>query len=252
MPGLGLDCMGLLFGKLAVGVALVGVISWPYGPIAKVTMYVRAEPIAVQVIATSRCASSVPLALYVALACTCLRQLGVALSAAVIALNWHYTDCRCVGSAGRQYGGAQPDTRSHARTAGVDQTGDRRRNNPGIGLAEVGYDTADHTRLGAGLASGGRRARAARRPQFGVGHLAKLDLPTELGRPQRSPLFLLPRHIVRHDQEAHARTRRGCCRLLDRRMIVVECPLRNTADDVFADYGVHQCADPGASSSRLA
>nr|WP_231589431.1 hypothetical protein [Mycobacterium haemophilum] len=87
MPGLGLACMGLLFGGLAVGVALGGVIPLPYGPIASVAMYVRAEPIAVQVIAIGTFASSVPLALYAAIASARLRQLGATSSAAAIALT---------------------------------------------------------------------------------------------------------------------------------------------------------------------
>lgn len=79
MPGLGLACVGLLFGGLAVGVALGGVISLPYGPIARVAGYVRAEPIAMQVIATTAFASSMPLALYPATASTRLPQLGLIL-----------------------------------------------------------------------------------------------------------------------------------------------------------------------------
>lgn len=79
--------MGLLFGGLAVGVALGGVIPLPYGPIASVAMYVRAEPIAVQVIAIGTFASSVPLALYAAIASARLRQLGATSSAAAIALT---------------------------------------------------------------------------------------------------------------------------------------------------------------------
>ena len=55
-------CVGLLFGGLAIGVALGGVMPLPYGPAAAVQQYVRAEPVAVQVIAVAVLASSVPLA----------------------------------------------------------------------------------------------------------------------------------------------------------------------------------------------
>jgi len=80
-------CIGLLFGGLALGVALGGVMPLPYGPVAAVQQYVRAEPVAVQVIAVAVFASSVPLAVYAATASGRLRQLGVAAPAATIALT---------------------------------------------------------------------------------------------------------------------------------------------------------------------
>ena len=80
-------CIGLLFGGLAIGVALGGVMPLPYGPVAAVQQYVRAEPVAVQVIAVAVFASSVPLAVYAATASGRLRQLGVAAPAATIALT---------------------------------------------------------------------------------------------------------------------------------------------------------------------
>jgi hypothetical protein len=80
-------CLGLLFGGLAVGVALGGVMPLPYGPVAPVQHYVRAEPIAVQVIAVAVFGSSVPLAIYAAAASARLRQLGVTAPAATIALT---------------------------------------------------------------------------------------------------------------------------------------------------------------------
>ena len=80
-------CMGLLFGGLAIGVALGGVMPLPYGPVAAVAQYVRAEPVAVQVIAVAVFGSSVPLAVYAAAASARLRQLGVAAPAATIALT---------------------------------------------------------------------------------------------------------------------------------------------------------------------
>ncbi|HEY1443122.1 MAG TPA: hypothetical protein VGF65_20395 [Mycobacterium sp.] len=87
LPGLGLLCSGLLFGGLAIGVALGGVMPLPYGPMSAVVAYVRAEPVALQVIATAVFASSVPLAIYAATAGARLRQLGVARPAATIALT---------------------------------------------------------------------------------------------------------------------------------------------------------------------
>jgi hypothetical protein len=80
-------CMGLLFGGLAIGVALGGVMPLPYGPVAAVAQYVRAEPVAVQVIAVAVFGSSVPLAVYAAAASARLRQLGVPAPAATIALT---------------------------------------------------------------------------------------------------------------------------------------------------------------------
>jgi hypothetical protein len=87
LPGLGLVCIGLLFGGLAIGVALGGVMPLPYGPASAVAAYVRAEPVAIQVIATAAFASSVPLAIYAATAGARLRQLGVTQPAAAIALT---------------------------------------------------------------------------------------------------------------------------------------------------------------------
>lgn len=80
-------CVGLLFGGLAIGVALGGVMPLPYGPTAAVQQYVRAEPVAVQVIAVAVFASSLPLAVYAATASARLRHLGVAAPTATIALT---------------------------------------------------------------------------------------------------------------------------------------------------------------------
>jgi hypothetical protein len=80
-------CLGLLFGGIAIGVALGGVMPLPYGPATAVAAYVRAQPVAVQVIATAAFASSVPLAIYAATASTRLRQLGVTAPGATIALT---------------------------------------------------------------------------------------------------------------------------------------------------------------------
>jgi len=87
LPGLGLACLGLLIGGLAVGVALGGVMPLPYGQAPAVAAYVRAEPVAVQVIATAAFASSVPLAIYAATVAARLRQLGATAPVAAIALT---------------------------------------------------------------------------------------------------------------------------------------------------------------------
>jgi hypothetical protein len=79
-------CLGLLFGGLAIGVALGGVMPLPYGPSSAVQAYVRAQPGAVQVIAIAVFASSVPLAGYAAAAASRLRRLGVNGPAATLAL----------------------------------------------------------------------------------------------------------------------------------------------------------------------
>lgn len=70
-------CVGLLFGGLAIGVALGGVMPLPYGPVAAIQRYVRDQPVAVHIIAVATFASSVPLAVYAATASSRLRQLGV-------------------------------------------------------------------------------------------------------------------------------------------------------------------------------
>ncbi|GAB7146716.1 hypothetical protein LRC484719_53640 [Mycobacterium riyadhense] len=79
-------CLGLLFGGLAVGVALGGVMPLPYGPATAVAAYVRAEPVAVQVIAGCVFASSIPFAIYAAVVAARLRQLGVTPPVATLAL----------------------------------------------------------------------------------------------------------------------------------------------------------------------
>ncbi|MEB3983408.1 hypothetical protein OQ968_19330 [Mycobacterium sp. 663a-19] len=86
LPGLGLLCIALLFGGLAIGVALGGLMPLPYGPMGEVVAYVRAEPVALQVMAIAVFASSVPLAVYAATAGARLRRLGAAPPAAAIAL----------------------------------------------------------------------------------------------------------------------------------------------------------------------
>lgn len=82
-----LACLALLIGGLAIGVALGGVMPLPYGPAGPIQHYVRAEPVAVQVIAVAVFGSSVLLAIYAAMAGTRLRQLGVTAPAATVALT---------------------------------------------------------------------------------------------------------------------------------------------------------------------
>jgi hypothetical protein len=65
---------------------LGGVMPLPYGPVAAVQQYVRARPVAVQVMAMAVFGSSVPLAVYAATASARLRQLGVTAPGATIAL----------------------------------------------------------------------------------------------------------------------------------------------------------------------
>lgn len=76
----------LLFGGVAVGVALGGLPPLPYGPVDPVWRYIHSQPAAVQVIAVAVFASSVPLAIFAATASARLRQLGVTAPGATIAL----------------------------------------------------------------------------------------------------------------------------------------------------------------------
>lgn len=79
-------CIGLLFGGLAIGIALGGMMPLPYGPVDAVWRYVDSQPAAMHVIAVAVFASSVPLAIYAATASARLRQLGVTAPGATIAL----------------------------------------------------------------------------------------------------------------------------------------------------------------------
>jgi hypothetical protein len=92
--------VGLLFGGVAIGVALGGVMPLPYGPVAAVQQYVRAQPLAVQVIAVAMFASSVPLAIYAATAGARLRQFGVAAPSATIAMAGGILAAGALGLAG--------------------------------------------------------------------------------------------------------------------------------------------------------
>lgn len=92
-------CVGLLFGGLAIGVALGGVMPLPYGPAVAVEEYVRAQPAAIQVIAVAVFASAVPLAVYAATASARLRRLGVGVPAA-IALSGGIVGAAALGLSG--------------------------------------------------------------------------------------------------------------------------------------------------------
>ena len=76
----------LLLGGLAIGFAIGGMMPLPYGADSAIQAYVRAEPVAPQVIAVAVFASSVPLAIYAATASARLRELGVTAPGATIAL----------------------------------------------------------------------------------------------------------------------------------------------------------------------
>jgi hypothetical protein len=93
-------CIGLLLGGLTIGVALGGVMPLPYGPAAAVQQYVRAEPLAVQVMAVAVFGSSVPLAIYAATASARLRQLGISAPGATIAFAGGILAAGALGLAG--------------------------------------------------------------------------------------------------------------------------------------------------------
>lgn len=72
----------------------------PYGPAGAVTSYVRAQPVAVRIIAVATFASSVPLALYAAVAEAGLRQLKARAGSAAIALTGGVLAAGALGLAG--------------------------------------------------------------------------------------------------------------------------------------------------------
>jgi hypothetical protein len=69
-------CVAVLFGGLAIGVAIGGMLPLPYGSVAAVQHYVQAQPSALRVIAVAVFASSVALAIYSAMVSARLRQLS--------------------------------------------------------------------------------------------------------------------------------------------------------------------------------
>lgn len=97
---LSLLCTGLLFGGIAIGVAMGGVMPLPYGPLGAVVAYVRAQPTAVRVMAVATFASSVPLAVYAATAAARLRQLGAGAAGAAIALTGGVAAAGALGLSG--------------------------------------------------------------------------------------------------------------------------------------------------------
>jgi hypothetical protein len=70
-------CIGLLFGGLAVGVALGGIMPLPYGPAAPVEHYVQTQSLALHIMAVAIFGSSVLLAVYAASVGSRLRGSGV-------------------------------------------------------------------------------------------------------------------------------------------------------------------------------
>jgi hypothetical protein len=80
-------CIALLFGGLAIGVALGGVMPLPYGPVAPIQHYVQTQPLAVRIIAVAVFGSSVLLAVYAATAGARLRWLGDTGAGPAIALT---------------------------------------------------------------------------------------------------------------------------------------------------------------------
>lgn len=97
---LSLLCVGLLFGGIAIGVGIGGVMPLPYGPVGAVAAYVRAQPTALRVMAVATFASAVPLAVYAATAAARLRQLGAGRAAAAIALTAGALAAGALGLAG--------------------------------------------------------------------------------------------------------------------------------------------------------
>ncbi|OSC24943.1 hypothetical protein B8W69_20245 [Mycobacterium vulneris] len=100
LAALSLVCVGLLIGGITIGVAVGGVMPLPYGPPGAVVSYVRAQPTAVRIIAVATFASSVPLALYAAVAAARLRRLGAGAGSAAVALTGGALAAGALGLAG--------------------------------------------------------------------------------------------------------------------------------------------------------
>lgn len=100
LAALSLVCIGLLIGGITIGVAVGGVMPLPYGPPSAVVSYVRAQSTAVRIIAVATFASSVPLALYAALAAARLRRLGAGAGSAAITLTGGALAAGALGLAG--------------------------------------------------------------------------------------------------------------------------------------------------------
>ena len=80
-------CIVLLFGGLAIGVSLGGLMPLPYGPIGPVQHYVQTQSLAVHIIAVAVFGSSVLLAVYAATVSARLRWLGDTGAGPTIALT---------------------------------------------------------------------------------------------------------------------------------------------------------------------
>ena len=100
LAALCLVCIGLLIGGITIGVAVGGVMPLPYGPPNAVVSYVRAQPTAVRIIAVATFASSVPLALYAAVAAARLRRLGAGAGSTAITLTGGVLAAGALGLAG--------------------------------------------------------------------------------------------------------------------------------------------------------
>ena len=79
--------IALLFGGLAVGVAIGGIMPLPYGPAVAVQHYVQTQPVALHVMAVTTFGSAVLLAGYAATISSRLRALGVSGAGPSIALT---------------------------------------------------------------------------------------------------------------------------------------------------------------------
>src|ERR1700730_9828614 len=80
-------CIALLFGGVAIGVAIGGLMPLPYGPIGPVQHYVQTQSLAIRIIAVAVLGSSVLLAVFVATVSARLRWLGDIGAAPTIALT---------------------------------------------------------------------------------------------------------------------------------------------------------------------
>src|ERR1700733_195059 len=87
LSSLAVTCIALLFGGLAIGVALGGLMPLPYGPIGPIQLYVQTQSLAVRIIAVAVFGSSVLLAVYAATVSARLRWLGDTGAGPTIALT---------------------------------------------------------------------------------------------------------------------------------------------------------------------
>src|SRR5258708_21435487 len=97
---LAVTCIVLLFGGVAIGVALGGLMPLPYGPIGPVQHYVQTQSLAVHIIAVAVFGSSVLLAVYAATVSARLRWLGDTGAGPAIALTGGIFAARSLGLTG--------------------------------------------------------------------------------------------------------------------------------------------------------